>query len=256
MGDGAVAYLVNDNVAFQAMALVSAITVRKWNKEIEILLLTTGGWHIPVPSELAPFAVREISPIFGDFPFDKCAIGAVVEWKKLIYLDADTFVLDDIAPLFDRSKQDISARLAWVYEQRSKWDRNAAQNWRICAEYFSVPCGPILNSGLIVFRDFAHVKVLQDWKLNVKALRSGVCPHVYGSERHLEQLGFALAIQQNSLGIELLNQKHHGYGWVPDSKDCTVYHLSSRRYASLAGKIAATCFQDMKDDIMALLSRL
>ena len=212
------------------MALVSATTLRHWNTEIEIIFVVSDSWVLAVPDHLEPFKILEVTPVFDEFPFDKSLLSKVDSYPSIIYLDADTLVLDDVERIREFSGSDVSARLAWVYQQSGKWNRDYEHLWLSTIARAGVEYIPVLNSGVVLFNNFAHVRVGPPWEKYMRRFLSCDLPHVYGSRRHYEQLGLALAISEMSFSVDLMKRDLHGFGWVPESYNCVVYHTSSRRY--------------------------
>jgi len=196
------------------MAVVSAATLRYWNKITEIIIIVTNEWKLPeISSLLSPIQIIVHKGIFHNHPFDKCIIGELVDYSRIIYLDADTFIFNDIDKIFEMKDKDFYARLAWVYEKEESWYQNYENLWLNCLSINNNDYVPIFNSGLMLFNHFSHCKIKEPWIKNINKFIESTLPRVYGSDRHFDPPGLALAVSEVKLNFEILNRSTHGYGW-------------------------------------------
>ncbi|NLI09034.1 MAG: hypothetical protein GX457_18385 [Thermotogaceae bacterium] len=226
-----VVYVINEKFQYQKMAVLSALTLRIWNKEVEIIFVVCGSWHFPILPELHPYKVIHKSPIIGLFPLDKVLLTELEDLTTLLYLDADTVILKDIHNLLHFTKKDLSARLAWVYQQQEIWNSRYDSAWRKVISITGLNYIPILNSGVMLFQNGSHLKIRDPWNTYMKRFLQCELPQVYGSFRHYEQLGLALAISEQKLSVEIMPEDLHGFGWVPEPPKSVVYHLASKHYS-------------------------
>lgn len=232
-----VVYVINEEILYQKMAVLSALTMRIWNKEAEIIFVVCGPWHFPILPELHPYRVIHKTPIIGLFPLDKVLLTELDDLTTVLYLDADTIILKDIRNILNFTEKDLSARLAWVFQRQEIWNSRYDSAWRKAISITGQNYTPILNSGVMLFQNRSHVKIREAWNIYMKRFLQGELPQVYGSFRHYEQLGLALAISEKKLSVELMPESLHGFGWVPEPPKSVVYHLASKHYSEKIGSI-------------------
>ena len=238
----AVAYIVDNTKRFRQAMMISGLSVRRWNTNTDIVLITTG---LPIHEELvkllSPCKVFSFQEIFGSFPDDKVLIGYLKSYEEVAYLDADTVVLRDINKIFSAEGHiDVMARLSWTY-QSSEWERLYQALWQDNLSKVGLPFNtPVLNTGVIVFRRYAHVRIFDLWKdINLR-FKLGYLKPVYGGQRLSEQLAFSMAVSLAQMNLKLLSPREHTFAWSEEINDETiVYHTTSKWYDKFLDKLLA-----------------
>lgn len=205
-------------------------SLRGYNPEIDILIINTGA-HFSLPETFQPVKQIKLQGLFNRFPDDKYLIGALESHQNLIYLDSDTFLSADVARLFDYAMEnDLAARLSWTY-QSSRWTEAYFPIWKLNLELVGAPYVPVFNSGVIVFKNYAHVRIFTAWRSLIAQFLAGELKPVYGGPRLFEQLAFSAAVGKVGLSYIPLDKNAHSYAWNHElSSGTIVYHTTSKWY--------------------------
>lgn len=228
----AVVYLFDGSAAFLKMLHTSIRTLRHHNQDIEIVVLNTGT-PVVFPVSFQPVVQKQVCGRFGQFPDDKYLIGLLTEYDHVIMVDCDTFVLADIEGLFDAGNEDVLARESWTY-QSDRWSETYNIRWKENLALLGIDSVPVLNTGVVIFKNRSHVTVREKWIDLLLAFKSGHLIPVYGGKRLFEQLSFSLAVADLGLQVGFLNSLMHCYAWNNErNPETVVYHTTSKWYEKL-----------------------
>ena len=193
-------YIVNESNFYMRLAWFSMATLRYFNPElpVEVLLVLDGGrenrdvsnWHtinMGIPYFTAPqfadecasrFGVKvsvvenpEVGEEAGYVPIHRKELWRV-EGRDILFLDADTFILDDITPLWDTVISDVTA-------DRNEWGN---VNGPIPGGYQA------FNSGVVLYRGNAmqqYARALYDICIDLKHDRHHLGPWLGSIENQL-----------------------------------------------------------------------
>jgi hypothetical protein len=209
--DRGVIYAAGREPRFLCEAIASARTLRKRQPRIPIALFT----------DIPPLFDKRIPPFDTIIPIEPELTGIPNEWvqgllvkvkalarspyRKTLFLDTDTRVLGDIAPVFDLLDACAIAAVPCSPETSMS-----------CREY-----GPMFNSGVIAYRDEKKIRrLMKRWEENQRANMklAGTVPlvdvpwiaHVADEDKRryllaTDQLSLAqlLSPVRNELGLEL-----------------------------------------------------
>ena len=185
---------VATGAAYLPEALQSAATLRRQHPEIPICLIT----DCP-PPELGPFTEirRPASPV-AHKPIDKL-LAYEAPYERVIFLDTDTHVVDDLSPVF---------RVLERFDLALLQDVNRGWNYEL-------PDVPLafseFNTGVIAFRrSDAVAQFFRDWRANYLRLRA---------ELNLvnDQPSFRCTLFHSPLRVAPLPNEFHFLGDFPNS---------------------------------------
>ena len=224
-----VVYAINSFHPFGKMAFQSIKTLRKHNRDVFIKIINTGE-QLQIPEYCYPCEQLLMQGVFQRFPDDKSLIGTL-EDENIIYLDADTFIFDDIEKLFVGHSHKFSARLSWTYQNTNHWFSNYEINWQKNLSIIGSKRVPVFNSGVLIFKEGAHQMLYGAWVQNITRFHQGELLSVYGGERLYEQIALSLSIGLLSVPYCLLSPREHSYAWNDELSDETVVlHTTSKWY--------------------------
>jgi hypothetical protein len=178
------------------------------------------------------------------FPQNKTYISGI-EADRLIYLDADTIVLDSIDKVWKGAQFDFLASHDSFYRSASRAKR---EQWSKILTGYGCQEGPYFNSGFLVFENNSQQKIGECWE--------DICEREWqkGTESKLSQFQGRWTTEQMALSVAALREigdigamkgNHHVYGWEKGPRsvqsDSVVYHTGSRgerhiKYASVVAQ--------------------
>lgn len=181
----AILYCVSDE-KYISEYLISAATVRQYMPSIPIVVYTNATSSLDFADKVLP-----LSQVQNNFT-DKVLAISEVPYDEVLFLDADTFVADDVTELFQLLQRfDIAA---------------APAPTRISFDLPSVPRSfPELNTGVIVFK---RNKAFNDFVKRWLALFKG--HHECGLElRSQDQPAFRQALYESELKFSVLSSEYN-----------------------------------------------
>jgi len=229
----AVVYTVDKSKRYRLMALRSANMVRQFDKDTDIIFISTSPWDIDISRNgaMKPFYTQTIQGLFNCFPSNAYIVSHVKEYDSVVYLDADTFIFGSISELIQRSDVDISARLSTRFQDQVSWRDKFDQAWKENLRRINSDYVPVFNSGVIVFRNNAHSKILNSWIEIIQSFYDTNLIPVYGGEHMFCQLAFSLVTGKSKLSFDLLDEKSHAFAWLSEPwQGSIVYHTNSQLY--------------------------
>jgi len=189
-------------------------------------------------------AVIPSPPLFGGYFFgNKVYLGAR-RAERVVFLDADTFVLRPLDLLWDGQRSDFLGRVGTSYGDAG-WDGAA---WSLALASAGGAETPMYNCGLLVFQHRAHRRIREDWARQVGRYLRGELPAPWQDERMPEQWALALALAAHGVSQRALGPGHHAFGWAGDPwEQAVVLHTgvdSYARYQQELGPDAAPSAQE------------
>ncbi len=185
---------VATGAAYLPEALHSAATLRRQHPDIPICLIT----DCP-PARLGPFTeIRRPAGPVQHKPIDKL-LAYEAPYERVIFLDTDTHVVDDLSPVF---------RLLERFDLALLQDVNRGWNYELA----DVPLAfSEFNTGVIAFRKSDGVaQFFRDWRANYQQLRA---------ELNLisDQPSFRRTIFHSPLRVAPLPSEFHFLGDYPNA---------------------------------------
>lgn len=145
--------------------------------------------------------------------------------ERVIYLDADTLVVQSLDAFWKDSDADILAREDPIY-YLEQFDGSA---WKGRLGNVGGHYIPYLNSGVVVFQHGVHRKISKLWPDLTRKERDHAKP-LHGP-RYAEQIALSLSIAASGLSVEVVGKDKHGYAWGGDPvPETIVYHTGARGF--------------------------
>lgn len=147
-----------------------------------------------------------------------------VESRSIFFLDTDVIVQEPLDDLLD-SDVDVAARRSTAYAMPS-WNEDA---WRQYLQENGVDTVlPVLNAGLLGFRDGIHQRIGEEWETY---MRDAWERRLFGNGYHADQWALPVALGRNGATCRLLDAKDHAYAWEGDeSEGTTAYHTGASNF--------------------------
>lgn len=145
-----VVYLLNNKNNYLKMAINSISMLRKYNKSIKVICLTTEP--IPFPKNLNVEIIL-INNIDTNYFLSNKVYISNLEYASVLYIDSDTFIFDDVEKIFqDNYEFDF-------YGCENNWAYKLNFN-----EFKPV------NGGVLLFNNYSHKKIYEDFNFKLKNL--------------------------------------------------------------------------------------
>lgn len=143
-----VVFILNNKNNYLKMAINSISMLRKYNSDIKVLCLTTEP--IPFPKNLNVEIIL-INNIDENYFLSNKVYISNIESPTVLYIDADTFIFDDVEKLFDSYKDyDIcGCENKWAYKSNFNDFK------------------PI-NGGVLLFNNYSHKIIYEDFNFKLK----------------------------------------------------------------------------------------
>lgn len=142
-----VVYILNNKNNYLKMATNSISMLRKYNKNIKIICLTTEPIPFPKHLNVEIILINGIDENY--FPSNKVYISHI-EYSSVLYIDVDTFIFDDVEKVFDNYDFDFcGCENKWAYKLNFKEFK------------------PI-NSGILLFKNYSHKRIYEDFNFKLK----------------------------------------------------------------------------------------
>lgn len=249
LNEQSVVYCIDNNKQYLDMLLNSIEGIRYFNKLIPIKVLTSYDLESRALSDFKAEIIK--SPyIFNSFPADKCMVGRV-DAKHVLLLDADTFILGDIESVFSISNTDVSARLSYRYSKN--WEEKYDLIWKANNAKLNIEQADIINSGVVVFRNYAHKKLFNAWVDTIRKFYNKELSEVYSGEWMFEQISLSMSIAKLGLKLDILDKNFHTFGWDDEefnNREAIIIHTNCSKYKELESRLAEQerLFVDSKDN--------
>ncbi|NNC87298.1 MAG: methyltransferase domain-containing protein [Akkermansiaceae bacterium] len=183
-------------------------------------------------------SVRPFDSLIADYPFADKAQICNLRSERVVFLDTDTFLLRPLDRIWRRSDRPFMARPAAIYG-RVLWN---AEIWAALRDRFGSTDVPMFNSGFVIFQQYAHRKIAEDWIEIMRLFRAGELEMPNDDSRCPDQWGLALAIGKNSVPYEEMNPSEHAFGFKEeDPEGAVVYHSGHDRYAEIRRFLVEQC---------------
>jgi len=198
--------------AYVAEAMRSAESLRRWHAEARIVLVTDvpPGTSTPFDDVCLPSGPIEHTPI------DK-VLACEVPAERIVFLDTDTFVLDDLSPIFDLLDR---FDLAVLQDVNRGWN-------------YQLPGVPLtfseFNTGVIGVRKSPEMETFfRDWRAEYERLRKA--PGFVS-----DQPSFRSALYRSGLRVAPLPSEFHFLANYPNAALWNVRLIHGRGdYAQMA----------------------
>ena len=152
---------------------------------------------------------------------------ASADGEKVIFIDTDTIVLQQLDLLYQGMTGNIAGRLASA-TQRLDWDPLIWEDY--LRKYNAKNFFPYLNTGLLMFNNGANKLLDPSWFSITKELKS-LRPNPFRNSSQYNQHAFSLACGVLGLSYCQLSPSQHAYGWEgEDFSDTVVYHTGNRSF--------------------------
>lgn len=135
---------------------------------------------------------------------------------RVVFLDADTIVLRPLDEIWTGRVADVIGRKAARYKNPA-WD---AEGWNARVSAVGGADTPYLNSGVVVFQNGSHRKLVDRWPALTRAEKAiGAAPF---GPRMAEQVAMSLSVAAEGLSVETVDAWAHAYGWENEDPHRTV----------------------------------
>ncbi|HEX2093320.1 MAG TPA: hypothetical protein VHG28_13010 [Longimicrobiaceae bacterium] len=169
--------------------------------------------------------VDEVEAIDKDYFLANKAYLSRTPADRVVFLDADTIVLRPLDHIWTGKMADVIGRKAARYKSPA-WD---AEGWRARVSAVGGGDSPYLNSGVVVFQNGSHRKLVDRWPTLTEAEKAvGAAP--FGA-RMAEQVAMSLSIAAERLSVETVEAWAHAYGWENETPERTiVFHTGTGEF--------------------------
>jgi SAM-dependent methyltransferase len=176
-------------------------------------------------------AVQPVPPLFDDYFFGNKVLLCARQAPRVVFLDADTFVLRPLDLLWDGRHADFLGRVGTAYEAPG-WDEAA---WAAARGAAGAAAMVMWNAGVLVFQNGAHLRIRQAWETFTRQYLDGHLPHPWLDPRMPEQWGLALALAASRVSCARLGAGDHAFGWQDEPfEEAVVLHTGIGHYARYA----------------------
>ncbi len=167
-----------------------------------------------------------VPPRFGDYFYGNKTYLCDLDAERVVFLDADTFVLESIDSLWSDSNADFLARPGRAYYQ-PEWQERI---WSATRKKLGSKNVPMYNAGALVFQNRSHQVIRNSWVGIIEKYLDKTFALPYPDKRMPEQFSLSLAISRKKYGLTIaeLKEHQHRYGWEnPEPIGSTVFHTSA-----------------------------
>jgi hypothetical protein len=214
----AIVYLINNDKKYYTMALNSISMLRNFNKNIKVICLTTEK-KIPENLNVENVLVKNIDNEY--FLTNKTQLSKL-EYKSILYIDADTFIFDDIEKIFNYYQEDFCGC-------ENKWSYNLNFN----------QFKPI-NGGVLLFNNYSHKKIYEDFIVKIKNLEK-LYPDMYRWLKEIknmwvrEEFLTSKIAYEEKLSISFFERQHvkiiEEHKDLDNIKDTIIFHSFTNNWS-------------------------
>jgi len=134
-----------------------------------------------------------------------------MDTSSVIFLDCDTII-----------KKDITELLQGNFNFSGRMGRNREIDWNVWKSYCkknNKPMRGIFNTGFMIFKNYLHHKIKEEWKKFIEADIPRIHPYTYTKEE------YALSLVLPHENIKFMTEKEHAFAWQGEIKtDTFVLH--------------------------------
>jgi len=143
---------------------------------------------------------------------------------RVIYLDTDVMILDDLAKSYADSRADLIARPAPDVVSRRHWN---PERWSQKVQQAGAsPDMPFYSPGFMVFHNGAHQRLRAEWEAVIERILSGETP--FSADKHAEMNAFSVAASIVGLSHHAMADEAHRYAMIGEgAADAVVWHLGT-----------------------------
>jgi hypothetical protein len=178
----------------------------------------------------------EVEPLDSEYFLINKTYATTSPADRLIFLDADTLVLQSLDSLWETSAADFIGRVTSA-QDKPGWNPAA---WSSLLRQVGVTkAANYYNSGFVIFQNQTHRSIAQLWRDFTRGGRDASLfyPPDLGAAcaRHAEQVALSMAVAAAGLRTERMGSTDHAYGWAyePHGK-ARVYHTGGPGYFNYA----------------------
>lgn len=226
-----VVYCIDGSINYQLMALRSALSLRQFNNTT-VVFLSTHDCIIEIPKTLQPFNWVKFTAPFSKFPANMCMVGQLSDYEEILYLDSDTFVLQNIDIIFNHSSDsEFCGRLSTRFQNKENWKKDFDPLWRKILISKKSNYGPVINAGVCLYRKNVHSRIYNTWVELITEFYEGKIPEIYGGEYLYPQMSLSIALHIHGIKCGELNNLQHTFAWSNEPfSESVVYHTNSSLY--------------------------
>ncbi len=236
-----VVYVISSDWQFQAYVSIHSLLAS--GSEVDrITVLMVGDGGAQLKRLRGPVEVENVEPLDDDyFLINKTRI-ADLEADRLVFLDADTVVLDPVNSLWEGRSADVIARIATSYE-RPDFPESL---WRKALSLVEAPPTPYFNTGVFVLQNGVHRELRGVWRAACRTLRDRYEPtrsYPAVGRRFAEQVSFSAAVSRLELSHTRMDgNTEHATGWTfpvrtVDPDDPPVIYHANGPFVSQAARL-------------------
>lgn len=226
--------------SYWTMLTRSMRSLRKYTPDTPIILYSPNQPIYPIPEECQPCEIRVFPRVFDYFLHNKCLVCQIDDYEEVILIDADTFIFNDVNPLFTCSSADVSIRLDEFAFTFPYWKHDYGMSWLNNFKTLHIPILPPLNTGLVVFRRGILPELFDLWKKYLVMMIAGELTDEFPHRFIEDQSTFPLVISSLGLNFSYLDRFQHSYGFLPGKNELSartiVFHTGSREYNDFSRK--------------------
>jgi hypothetical protein len=175
--------------------------------------------------------IKNVEPLFGKYFHGNKVHLCNSSSDTVIFLDADTFILNSLDDVLKEVEGDFLARVALLYNNWG-WD---SQAWQKAFDSIGRPIMPMFNAGFLVFRNGSAAKIKSFWSESIWRYLRKELPYPRPDERMLEQFGLPLALSAADIKCSQMKENHHWYAWAHGyNKDAYVFHTTGKLFKKYA----------------------
>jgi hypothetical protein len=163
-------------------------------------------------------SVEVLNPLFGEYFYGNKLYLCETVARTVVFLDADTVVLGPLEMLWRGVNADFFARPGSSMTLPA-WKREVWHN--LFREIDRDPI-PMFNTGVLVFKNGAHLRVRASWRASLLRFLDAELPWPYPDGRQFEQWSLAMALAQEQIPFAELRSKDHAFGWCMEPVEGTV----------------------------------
>lgn len=162
-----------------------------------------------------------------------------LNFDNFLFLDTDVIVRESLDHLMENGF-DVTARRSTAHTL-SSWDE---KDWkRYLLENGAVTEMPVLNAGLLGFRNGIHRHIRGDWKTYMQEAWER---RLFGNGYHADQWALPVALGRHGATCSLLDAEDHAFAWEGDSPEgATVYHTGASNFFGCVRKLKNPSFLEV-----------
>ena len=164
---------------------------------------------IKAENKTTPFV---FDPLLGPGNYGEKIHLCKMDTPSVIFLDCDTIIKKDITELLEEDFN-FYGRLGGC---------NKDINWDLWKRYClkqNKPAREIFNTGFMIFKNYTHQKIKEEWEKFIEAGIPKIHPHTYTKEE------YALSLALPEKNIKHMTEKEHSFLWQDETEiDTYVLH--------------------------------